>query len=355
MIDEDPIPDDVLDQRKAFEDERRRGIFSTDTAAILGLSRYGSAMSVYRAKVGEAAPREVGLAAWMGLRLEPFVSELYAAATGSRLRADNQAHFHPEYRWLGAHLDRRVVGDPGLIVELKTRGSTRGWGEDGSADVPVDVWTQVQHQLFVVGGRECHVATMFSNSSFRVYRILPDHDTFREKIVPDLERFWFGNVQAHVPPLLTGADVDTEFVRSLDGGDSGFVRPATPEQEQVVAQYLIARYNRAQAEYAEQGLRNIILNDFIGADADGIRGAFGTITWKRTADWTKYDWKAIAADLHRIGAQLGEYATELALLHDGSPRADEIALAVDTLAVIDDLHSEKRPGIRRIWHDLVEP
>ncbi len=352
MIDEDPIPDDVLDARKAFEEERRKGIFSTDTAAILGLSRYGSAVSVYRAKIGEAPERGLSLPAWIGLRLENLVAEMYAHATGNRVRADNQARFHPEYGWLGAHLDRRVVGDPGLVVELKTRGSTRGWGEDGSADVPVDVWTQVQHQAFVVGAREVHVAALFSNSSFRVYRIVPDLDTFREQIVPDLERFWFGNVVAGVPPLLTGADVDTDLVRALGGGDSGFIRPATPEQEQVIANYKIARFNRAQAEHAEQGLRNIICHDFIGADADGISGPFGTITWKRTADWTKYDWKAIAADLHKAADQLASMGREA--MGDDHPRLPELMLVADTLAVLDDLHSEVRPGVRRIWHDFVE-
>jgi putative phage-type endonuclease len=344
---EGPQPDDLLDQRKAFDEERRMGIFSTDVAAILGLARYGTALSVYRSKRGESEPRPPSLASWIGTRLENLVAEMYSAATQNRVRSDNQAHFHPTYDWLGCHLDRRVVGDSALIVELKTRHSARGWGEDGTADIPPETWCQVQEQLFVTGARECHVAVLFSNSSYRTYRLLPDA-AFEKDILPTLSAFWFENFLPGVPPVPTGHDIDTEISKRIPGGDTGDVKPATPEQSKVVEQFRLARLNEAQAANVRAGLQNQI-REIIGREADGLRGPFGVITWKRTADWTKIEWKLVA-NAYRAAAE--------ELLGMATPTTDEdvaqYAHIQATLPLVEELYSEKRPGVRRFNFDFVE-
>lgn len=346
-IEEAAAPDDVLDQRKAFEEERRMGIFSTDVAAILGLSRYGTALSVYRSKRGEVEPRPMSLPAWIGLKFESLVSELYSAGTGSRLRADNVAHFHREHGWLGCHLDRRVVGDSALIVELKTRHSARGWGEDGSADIPPDVWCQVQEQLYVTGARECHVAALFSNSAFKIYQVMPD-PAFEQDVMPTLTEFWFENFLAGVQPVPTGHEVDTEITKRIPGGTSGYVKPATPEQAALVQQFQLARLNAAQAANVRDALQNR-LREIIGDDADGLRGPFGVIMWKRSKDWVKRDWKSIAAAYLGAAQELLEMAT---------PTDDKdvarYAHIQAALPLIAGLYSESMKGSRRFTVDFLE-
>ncbi len=344
----EPVPDDLLDQRKAFDEERRRGIFSTDVAAILGLSRYGSPMSVYRAKQGELPPREMSLPAWIGLRLETLVAELYATATGSKLRADNLAHFHPVYTFLGTHLDRRVVKDSGLIVELKTRGSARGWGEDGTADVPPDVWSQVQHEIFCTGARECHVAALFSNSSFRIYRLEPD-PAYETNVVPTLVEFWNDHVLAGVPPEITGHDADTAYLRTFEGGDTGFYKLATPEMEEIIAQLRLAYYNAAAAGLAKTELQNRV-KVIIGEDADGISGAFGIIHWKRSRPSLKTDWKLVATTLQQAADRL----LELANPGEGDPFVDEYALLSSVVRNAESLYTAERPGSRRFTTEFID-
>lgn len=342
-------PRDVLEQQQAFDEERRSGIFSTDVAAILGLTRYGTPLSVYKSKVGEAEPRPISLPAWIGQRLEGMVAELYTAATGNRVRADNLAHYHPAYPWFGAHLDYRVVGDARLVVEMKTRNSTRGWGDDGSSDIPPDVWCQVQTQMEVVGAREAHVATLFSNSSFRVYKVLPE-PTFIAELIPTLETFWFQNVQAHVPPLPTGSDRDTELVNAMGGGNSGKLKAATPEHEQLAGQYRLARLNAAQAEFARDEVENRI-KTIIGEEYDGLTGAFGTIWWKRVRDWRKTDWKVLATVYRAVANDLlGQVKLE-----EGDGQAfDRFATAQLTLETAEGLYTETRPGTRRIRAEFRE-
>jgi putative phage-type endonuclease len=341
---EEPVEErDVLDGRAAFLAERRTGIMSTDVAAILGLSRWATALSVYREKVGEAADDRPSLPAWIGLRLENLVAELYSAATENRLRSDNRLHRSHEYDWIACHLDRRVVGDSGIIVELKTRNSARGWGEPGTADVPPDVWCQVQSQLLVTGAREVHVAVLFSNSRFDIYRVLPDPE-FWESLIPDLRAFWFDHVVARVPPAPSGHDIDTEIIAALGGGETGVMKAATPEQEEIISVLRLARAETAKAELAEAEAANRV-KLLIGEDADGISGSFGIITWKRTKEVEKTNWKTLAS----------VYEQALSSVLDVSdPNDPVVAAAADTLIEALALCTRFEPGSRRFLPKFVE-
>ena len=124
----------ALDERQQFTEERARVIGSTDSPGILGLSRRTSPLRVYRRLIGEVEVSRPSLPAWLGQRMENVVAEMCAAAIGEPLRADNLHHLHPDYSFIGCHLDRRVLRRPRTIVELKTRSSRRGW-EIGRAHV----------------------------------------------------------------------------------------------------------------------------------------------------------------------------------------------------------------------------
>ena len=334
---------DPRDAQAAFDSERMSGVTSTDVASILGLSRWGTALSVYKAKRGESPVRTAGLSAWMGTRLEPLVTELYTTANGIRLRADNLYHVHPKYPWFGCHLDRRTVGDPRHLVELKTRFSSRGWGADGSADIPPDVWCQVQAQMAITGATRCDVAALFGNSDYRTYHILPD-ETFVTELIPTLESFWFNNVLAGVPPEPTGSAVDSDIVKMIPGGDTGVLKPATAEHELAVARLRVARMRFAEAEREKDEAENLI-KVIIGEDADGLTGSFGTITWKRAKPWLKTDWKTLAGVYQNAAIRLLELA----------PPDEEVGDIQATVDLAPTLYSETQPAVRRIdLHGLRE-
>jgi putative phage-type endonuclease len=344
----DPVGDGEADgpdldpETEAFLAEQQSAITSTDVAKILGLSSYGTPLTVYLAKTGGGQQQPTSLRMWVGLRLEGLVSELYCTATGNRVRSDNGFYRHPLHPWLGTHLDRRVVGSPRLVVELKTRGTTRGWRPDGSAEVPVDVWTQVQIQMAVIGGEAAHVACLFSNSVYRTYTVPFDRDWF-EGLVPELERYWYGHVVARVPPAPTGADADSRVVKSMGGGDTGLVKSATPAQEALAERLRLARAEAAAAATREAEAENLI-KTAIGADADGLTGAFGTILWKRVRDSAKTDWKAVAAVWRRVID---------GLLEDAAPGDDDEAVQrlASAKAAADAAvgqNTKTTPGVRRI-------
>lgn len=292
LLDSGSEPRDALDEQREFAEARAGGLFSTDGAKILLLSRWGTPRSVYNDKVGLTPVRPMSLPAWLGLRLQQTVSELFATQTGLRLRADRRLYWAKGTDFpMGAHLDFRVLGDRGTIVEAKTRARMTGWGPEGSTEIPPDVWVQVQHQMRVTGARQVHVAVLFGHHTFRSY-LIPRDDEFLARYVEQLGTYWWTYVIPRMAPPYTGKGVDTDAVATEHPVHSDLIRPATPEQEKMVAQLLLARQNSAQVGEALVGWQNRV-KDVIGDDA-GIRGSFGEVTWKKIKDHDEVNWEQVA-------------------------------------------------------------
>lgn len=345
-------PLDTLEEQRIFDEQQRTGIGATDTPKILGLSKYGTALSVYERLVstrsqGDPKPRESvrGLPAWMGLRLQSTVGELYTQATGYRIRAARLHYRHPVQDYVVCHLDFKVWGQPNVLVEAKTRAYMKGWGDDGTAEIPDDVWAQVQHEMAVVGATEAHVAVLFGHHTFRVYRILRD-DTFIEGLLAALAVFWEKHVLASVPPPITGSPVDTKMLAARFPQNDAMYRAATATQEYLVRDLRAALAAEKTASEGAALMKNRVI-EAIGP-ALGLQGAFGTVTYKKTSDVHSVKW-AIVADVYRkmIDQILG---------WGSDPEQDdkEHEQLLNTLPLVESLYTEVREGTRRFTTQFTE-
>ena len=344
-------PQDALDERREFYEQRNSGIGATDTPKILGLSKHGTALTVYNRLTGPPQGEEQpasSLPAWMGLRLQSTVGELYTEATGYRVRAARQHYRHRQHEWLVCHLDFRVWGHPYILVEAKTRAYMRGWGEDGTAHIPEDVWAQCQHEMAVTGALEVHVAVLFGHHTFRVYRI-PRDEVFIEALIPQLGRFWHDNVLARVPPPPTGHWRDQQVLAERYPEHGPFYRNATPSQQELVASLRASIRAQEQATAAVEDVKAKV-KDLIGTSM-GLIGPFGEISWKKTSDVAVIDHAAVA----------NEYAEIVSWLMDMVPEPDTEAQAVRLATIQEALrqgvtskHTTTKEGSRRFlvkWAD----
>lgn len=326
-----PEPMDALDTEREFREQQRSGIGATDTPKILGLSRYGSARTVYERLLSDPSQeQQSSLPAWVGMRIQGTVAELYTAATGYRVRAAKGHYRHKEDDWVVCHLDYRVWGSAFILVECKTRSRMTGWGPDGSEVIPRDVWAQVQHEMFVTGATECHVAVLFGHHTFRVYPIKRNEE-FLDTLRPVLRMFWHDNVLAKVPPPLTGHEADGRIVAEQHPDNDAFYRNATPAQVQAVASLRAAADEEAAAAYKLDGAKNRV-KEIIG-DALGLIGPFGRITWKRTRDATVVNWEGVAGAYRQI-------------IEDWDTPEDPV-----DLDAVQGLHTGIREGSRRFTMD----
>lgn len=188
--------------------ERRGYIGSTDSAAILGLSRYGTPLSVWAEKTGAIVPEDISgkLPVRLGHKLEQAVAELFMEETGKKLHRVNETVFHPKYNFLAANLDRRVVGEK-AVVEIKNVGAYRRdeWREGQS---PAEYICQVMHQLAVTGWDRGYLVALIGNTDFEIRTIERDEQALKDLVNREVS-YWNDFVVTNTMPTISRGDKDT--------------------------------------------------------------------------------------------------------------------------------------------------
>jgi putative phage-type endonuclease len=203
--------------RDAWLTARRNGLGSSDIAAILGISRYGNALSVWHDKTGglplESDDSEPAL--W-GRIDEDGIAREWARRNRSVVRRVGLVA-NIDRPWQMCTLDRRVLECPladdreRCAVEVKCRDKMKaGLFRKGVAD---DVLVQTLWQADVCGYDHSHAAVRIGGNDYRQYVIrVADH----QQLVADLRAagaaMW-EQVTTRRPPVLPA---DTEPGPLLD-------------------------------------------------------------------------------------------------------------------------------------------
>lgn len=268
---------------------RRGGLGATDTAAILGLSDYATALDVYLEKTGTGEP-------------EDFTSD--QAIAGQMLEAPVARRTVKDHPWLG-----KLVPTPGLLAHpdypwmLAT--VDYGLAPRGSKDAPVTellevkttqeqvyrkkwidgvpparILIQCQQQLAVTGLRTCWVTCMRRDSGkmdppYRVDR----SQAVIDRIIHYAGTWWADHIVAGVRPEPVFADAD-KLAGLFPADESLDPLPATPELEfalNIIADARIKTKAAAESEkHAKFIIKTALENRTVITAADGSVLA----TWK---------------------------------------------------------------------------
>jgi putative phage-type endonuclease len=261
---------------------RDLGIGASDAAAAVGMSKYKTPFELYQEKRHEVEPEDLSENenVEMGILLEPVVAELFERRTGKRVEFVHAILQHPEYPWMLANLDRRVVGER-AVLECKTANAfaqMRGddWGDpEAEPDaVPTEYLIQVQHQLAVTGLDVAYIGVLFGGLKMRVYTINRDDAMIATLIA--LESGFWDKVQSGIEPdAINSEDVRRKFPTSNEG---------SPIMATAEAYADVQRYAELKAEIklAEDQLDTLYtrIGNFMG-EHDEIRvGDRLVMTWK---------------------------------------------------------------------------
>lgn len=148
------------------------GLGGSEIAAVMNISPYESAFSLWNRKRGLIAPASSNDAMRRGHRLESVVAEWFAEQ-------------HPEYRvrrtgmwanrqrpWQFATPDRMLTGlGERSLLKVKTAADLFEWGRRDTDEVPNYVRCQVMWQLDALGLNRAHVAVLTTNLEFREYAV----------------------------------------------------------------------------------------------------------------------------------------------------------------------------------------
>jgi len=210
---------------------RAKSLGGSDMGAVLGLSKYRSAVDVWMEKTG----KEVGVRDSLPLRFgqfaEAFVATEYALATGLSLVTHDAAVIHPEYDYMHGHIDRFVVsgdlpliGDDGhitasRILECKTANpfAQSEWGEAGSDQVPLSYLVQCVWYMMLTNIDHTDLAVLFGNADFRIYEITRDLE-LEQMVLERAKSFWENHVLTDIAPTATSeSDYKSLFGKSKVG------------------------------------------------------------------------------------------------------------------------------------------
>jgi len=221
-----------------FTANRTNYLGGSDIGAILGLSKYRTALEVWLEKTGRATNIVDNLPVRFGSFAEAFVAREYAAQTSSTLVHSESGVIHPQYPFMVGHIDRFVF-EPGngrntervdlfdedgsctasYLLECKTASpfNQSDWGELGTDEVPMSYLVQCLWYLAITNLERCDVAVLFGNSDFRIYEVYRDKE-LEDLIISKAVDFWNAYVKADTPPpAQCEADYQQLFKRTVTG------------------------------------------------------------------------------------------------------------------------------------------
>lgn len=190
---------------------RATGIGGSDIAAVLGLSPWESAFSLWHRKAANIADQaETREMSW-GRYHEDTIARWYRDTHPGVRVARTGTWRNRERVWQLANPDRVLTGR--RVLEIKTDRSGDAWGPAGTDDVPVYYRSQVLWYLDCLGWDVGHLAVLIGGSDARVYTLrwsAEEAQTMRDIA----EAFWTSLRAGEAPPL-DGHDATYRAVREL--------------------------------------------------------------------------------------------------------------------------------------------
>ena len=106
---------------KDVKENRHLYIGGSDIAKVMGLSRWGTPLSLWAEKTGKIPPKDLSNveAVELGNDLEDFVANKFSQKTGKAVRRSPKVYQHPLYPYMVSHIDRLITGSDELL-ECKT-------------------------------------------------------------------------------------------------------------------------------------------------------------------------------------------------------------------------------------------
>ncbi|QGH74529.1 RecE-like recombination exonuclease [Arthrobacter phage Kuleana] len=291
---------------------RRSGLGASDTATILGLNSYGTALEVWQEKTSQTAPddRELSDAAEWGNILEHpvAVQTVKKWPEIGRIVPTPGLLAHPDHPWMLATVDRllvpRRVKNPRVtsILEVKTT-TSKNWGLNWPDGVPpASIQVQVQQQLAVTGLPFAWVACWLRDTAKLCEPVRVERS---EEVIEQLIRYggmwWRDHVEGMVRPEPTFGDRG-RLAELWPADAKADALTAGPELEQVVADLIDAKRRKEQAEAEEEQAKfklQTAMRERLGiVDSSGEL----LVTWK-PQKYTRLDEKRLKAERPEIAKE----------------------------------------------------
>ena len=261
-----------------FLTQRKKGIGGSDIAAILGVSKFKTALDVYLSKTTDQ-PEQKGEHLYWGHALENPIIDRFIRDTGANVIRQPETRQHPDYEWAIANADALIMNGDTIeaILEIKTSSAfkSREWGADDTDEVPIEYIAQVQWYMWIYNLQEAYIAALIGGNQYRQYHIKRD-DELIAMLAEKAQAFWQNHVIPRIPPEpQDGADAQKLYPH--DNGD------AAEADSDTLTAYAELRELKAQEKE---------LKAQIAAKEDLLKIKIGSYSAMQTNGNTLFTWKA---------------------------------------------------------------
>lgn len=237
-------------QREQWLEERRKGIGSSDAAAIIGLDPYKSPLQVLFDKLGMMQEKEINEAMRFGIEAEQYVADRFTEATGKEtVTFVNSISANPKYPFALASIDRFIPAEQ-TFVEIKT---TSMWnlGKFKDGKYPANYYVQCVHQMAVLDVPYCYLAVYIPQVEFKWFKIERNMEE-EEALMQAEKEFWENYVLKKVIPQDLSHENSFEAVkRAFFDGQEGSIQLIDSEEWLNKLLVLQADKKRLEAEIEE--------------------------------------------------------------------------------------------------------
>lgn len=267
-------------ERLEWLEARKRYIGGTDAAAVVGLSRRKTLLECWAEKTG-AVPYEDkdSEPARVGRYLEAYVAHRFTEETGKKVRRVNDTIFHPNYQFIGANVDRRIIGS-NEILECKT---TTAWlaKEWETSEIPQEYIVQCLHYLAATGASRCFLAVLIGNQEFKWMVVERDEAAIASLVKREVE-FWTKYVVPGVMPQMVRA-ADSDVLNRLFNEAPDASLMTLPHGANDILDLIEAYQTDAKNLAAQIGQKKNEIKLMLGNTEIGLTDRY-RVSWKKQKD-----------------------------------------------------------------------
>lgn len=317
---------------------RRTGISASDVSSILGLNPYRKPIDVWVDKTNTEPfeEQEETEQQALGHVFEKYLSDYYCkkAPPGVRRRVyePKQTLQHPHIEWAFATPDRflfevpsatrlplglkalATTGKASRLLEIKLVGpfAIKNWIADiydtdeemeESDRIPMYVFCQCQWQMLVTGYRRVDVVAMLGGTKLRIFEIPYDKE-FVDNALTICEDFRKNFILPKIEPRPDGSNQYREYLSQKYpcNLDKNMIE-ATEAAHSLAIDYSQLGVAEKEIKTKREKLSQM-LKDIIGVN-DGIKGDWGTVTWRLGRG--RVDYKKLVSDFNLKDSDLDKY------------------------------------------------
>ena len=257
---------------------RKKGLGGSDIAAILGISKWSSAIDIWLQKTNQKFDETIeNEAMTWGKILEPVIREQFKQRTGKKVVEVHSILQNEEYRFMLADLDGLTEDENGApaILEIKCVSEYKRseWDDD---QIPYYYMTQVMHYLAVTGLDTAYVCALIGANSMIIREVKADQEMIAMLVACE-KNFWDKVVNC-VRPEADASDACKELLDSVEGGGVSEQIVLPEEAIEFVDLYLEASADEDSAK-AKKQLASNRLKEIMG-DYNSATCLGHTVSWK---------------------------------------------------------------------------